>query len=304
MSGFVTRSDIGPGSYFLDFSVFSSRREPGVLKDVATWNRYVGRYDDVDREADVVWDAVEDYMDKRRRGKRFFGRLGLDCAACVDNAGFSSYKRGLQSIPELEWSYLRGRGFGKSNCGLSKRRRKEFRNGGLGMDLKISEKNCDRWFAGTLRFNERFQGGDLPVYTRTVVDENGRDSEVANGRCTDEEYLGFSRKVLLSYIRGCPLDEVGWMSLGYLEIMEGSDKVAKDVYREGLRRCPGSEGLWVDFSLSHNDKEGVVILFNCLSRLSSSVKARMRLAKSCRRARLRFLFLRDSLRSVRNSVLL
>merc|ERR1712170_138574 len=74
VTGFVTRSDIGPGTYT------TGEGEEGKDDSENPFDEFMGsdagmfantgNYDDDDREADAVWDAVDEFIDQRRRHNR------------------------------------------------------------------------------------------------------------------------------------------------------------------------------------------------------------------------------------------
>jgi pre-mRNA-processing factor 6 len=111
VTGFVTRSDIGPGTYAMGdgdegkddlenpFDEFMGN-DAGVFAQS-------GNYDEDDREADAIWDAVDEYIDQRRRNNRE-NFLKAELNQIQENnpkitEQFAYLKRDLAKVSYEEW---------------------------------------------------------------------------------------------------------------------------------------------------------------------------------------------------------
>merc|ERR1712217_43210 len=112
VTGFVTRSDIGPGTYTIeeDNKEVTEEKFDEFMGNDAGMFAYSGIYEDDDREADAVWDAVEEFIDQRRREKREKQNQEKIKKCDINNIkiadSFSSLKRKLSEIAFEQWEAI------------------------------------------------------------------------------------------------------------------------------------------------------------------------------------------------------
>eukprot|EP00201_Polytomella_parva_P023821 CAMPEP_0175041554 /NCGR_PEP_ID=MMETSP0052_2-20121109/1986_1 /TAXON_ID=51329 ORGANISM="Polytomella parva, Strain SAG 63-3" /NCGR_SAMPLE_ID=MMETSP0052_2 /ASSEMBLY_ACC=CAM_ASM_000194 /LENGTH=748 /DNA_ID=CAMNT_0016304095 /DNA_START=7 /DNA_END=2250 /DNA_ORIENTATION=+ len=355
-AGFTTRSDIGParGAGPGD-KPGAPGKTPGKDDDEAAmddtkFDEFLGNdaglfaqgeYDEEDKEADNVWESVDNFMDDRRKEQRE-RRLKETLEQFRRNnpkitEQFADLKRKLSEVSESEWEAIPDIG----DYTIKKPRRIEAftpvpdsilsgaatsATGGPLTSVSSSD--------GTLSSLPGMASGiasalpsDLTaigsgrgtvlglkldrmadsVSGQTVVDVKGYLTDLKSVHVSSDAEISDikrTRQVLRSVIQSNPTHAPGWIAVARLEEVAGNPSDAKQLALRGCELCPANEDIWLEAARLHDAETARALLARGVSHLPVSVKLWLAAAKLESDADARSRVLRKALERIPTSVVL
>lgn len=239
-----------------------------------------GEYDDEDREADAVWEAVDARQDARRRDAREKNvREELEAYRTKNpkiTEQFAELKRKLASVSDAEWEAIPE--IGDTTVKRSKRAPtfvpapdtllaraaaekllstvvgEEARAAGApGVSADLTAVGEGRGTVLALKL-ERLSDS---VSGQTVVDPKGYLTSLAGLRSSTSAEVGDIKKarlLLKSVVASNPGHAPGWIAAARLEELAGALGAARELALRGAEACPTSEDAWLEAArLQHPD---------------------------------------------------
>lgn len=311
-TGFTTRSDIGPARAAPDMPDRSSAPAPGKPKEAeqeeeeeeeeagdapakeAKYDEHQkfdefegndmglfasGEYDEDDKEADDVWDAVDNRMDDRRRDRRE-ARLKQEIEKYRASnpkitEQFADLKRKLGELKATDWDSIPEIG----DYSL-RNKKKRFESFVPVPDTLLEKAQKEQANVSALDPKSRGAGGtetpfaatpvtDLTavgegrgtvlslkldrlsdsVTGQTVVDPKGYLTDLKGMKITSSAEVSDIKKarlLLKSVIQTNPKHAPGWIAAARLEETAGKLQAARQVIQKGCLECPKSEDVWLE----------------------------------------------------------
>lgn len=231
-----------------------------------------GEYDDEDREADGVWEAVDARMADRRRGHRE-QRLKAEieqyrATKPKITEQFADAKRKLASLTDEDWEAIPE----VADRTIKKQKMEQFAPvsdtllaraaaerqagasvvvdgaetpaGGAGARADLTAVGEGR---GTILSTKLDRLSDS-VTGQTVVDPKGYLTDMKSVQVSstaDIQDIKKARKLLQSVIQTNPGHAPGWIAAARLEADLGKLSVARSIISQGCKACPRSEEVWM-----------------------------------------------------------
>ncbi|KAG8463988.1 hypothetical protein KFE25_000156 [Diacronema lutheri] len=358
-TGFTTRSDIGParmlpGSELGAASAAGPARAPPAgqpadkPQDLSEtkfdhFNGYEERlfgdtpYEEDDKLADEVWQAVDAQLDKRRKARREAREQEelkkFRATRPKLQHQFADLKRDLETVSYAEWEALpepgahikgaqaakRSERFTKAPDSLLDRAKREIEGasvvqddgagagagaGGGSTDTPLADlKSLGQARNSVLEVKLDLAGDS--VTGQTVVDPKGYLTGMASVKVSSEAEIGDIKKarLLLDSVRQTnPSHAPAWIASARLEEVAGRLSKAIELMKQACAACPGAEDVWLESARLHSKDGAKLVLAEAVRAVPQSVKVWLHAASLEDDGRLRRLVLRKALEVLPNSV--
>ena len=258
-----------------------------------------GEYDEEDREADEVWEAVDARMADRRRGHRE-QRLKAEIEEFRANnpkitEQFADAKRKLASLTDDDWEAIPD----VADRTIKKQKLEQFvpvsdtllakaaaeRQAGASVVVDGAETPAGGSGAradltavgegrGTILSTKLDRLSDS-VTGQTVVDPKGYLTDMKSVQVSstaDIQDIKKARKLLQSVIQTNPGHAPGWIAAARLEADLGKLSVARAIISQGCKACPNNEEIWMHAVHLQSGDNAKKVITQGLERNPESVK--------------------------------
>eukprot|EP00747_Dinoflagellata_sp_TGD_P155376 gnl/TRDRNA2_/TRDRNA2_177576_c0_seq1.p1 gnl/TRDRNA2_/TRDRNA2_177576_c0~~gnl/TRDRNA2_/TRDRNA2_177576_c0_seq1.p1 ORF type:complete len:636 (-),score=14.38 gnl/TRDRNA2_/TRDRNA2_177576_c0_seq1:929-2836(-) len=284
VTGFVTRSDIGPGTYLAgEMEEHKYTTEDKALDDESTnFDTFMGSdagvfahtgiYEDDDREADAIWDAVDEFMDQRiydnyGNASNIKTRSSSGENTLLDRE-FVDLKKKLALISPEEWAaipeidcHIKPKNSHRSSLlNLEHYDIKNIPNKKTNVPNIVNDGTVTTDLAaigegrGTL-LNLKLDKMADSVTSHTVVDPRGYMTELKSIKInTDTEISDIkkARLVLRSVTQTNLSHAPGWIASARIEELAGKLLSARQIILHGVENCPKNEEVWIEAARLQN----------------------------------------------------
>ncbi|CAL8466925.1 g6461 [Coccomyxa elongata] len=267
-----------------------------------------GEYDQDDKEADEVWEAIDTYMDQRRKDQRE-KRLKEEIEKYRKEnpkitEQFAPYKRKLADLSQSEWEsipeigdYTRHKSnkmqiYTPTPDNLLTQRLNENEKtttldtrGGLdglatpgGMSTNLTDIGAGRRQVVTINLDRMADS----VSGQTVVDPKGYLTDLNSITLTSDAEIGDIKKartLLKSVINTNPKHAPGWVAAARLEELAGKLADARKLIMKGCELCPTSEDVWLEAARFQTPDNAKALLARGVAANPTSVKLWMQAAR-------------------------
>lgn len=320
-AGFTTRSDIGPSMPAPDIpDARQSKAEEEAQQpdDGANFDEFMGNdagvfaggaLDEEDREADTIWEQIDERMDERRRQRRELKekeemeRFREENPKIAEQ--FADLKRKLAQITEAEWESIPDIG----DYTIKKQKRMQqfvpapdsllaravmssqtasaldaqamsAMSGGQTSSLMESEigTRTDLTAIGAGRntvVQLKLDRASDSVTGQTVVDPKGYLTDLKSIVVKSDAEISDIKKarlLLKSVINTNPKHAPGWIAAARLEEVAGQVAKARELIIKGCELCPGSEDVWLEAARLQTPENAKAILARGVASIPNSVK--------------------------------
>ncbi|KAG6650223.1 hypothetical protein CIPAW_06G027000 [Carya illinoinensis] len=345
-TGFTTRSDIGPARAAPDLpdrsaaaiggpsGVGRGRGKPGDedadeaedaedkgYDENQKFDEFEGNdvglfasaeYDEDDKEADAVWEAIDKRMDSRRKDRRE-ARLKQEIEKYRASnpkitEQFADLKRKLYTLSTQEWESIPEIG----DYSL-RNKKKRFESFVPVPDTLLEKARQEQEHVTALDPKSRSAGGtetpwaqtpvtDLTavgegrgtvlslkldrlsdsVSGQTVVDPKGYLTDLKSMKITSDAEISDIKKarlLLKSVTQTNPKHPPGWIAAARLEEVAGKIQAARQLIKEGCEQCPKSEDVWLEACRLASPEEAKAVIAKGVKSIPSSVKLWLQAAK-------------------------
>lgn len=244
-------------------------------------------YEDDDKEADVIYKAVEERMDSRRQKQRE-QRLKLELKKYRDanptvKQHFADLKADLSQVSVDQWASI-------PDIGDSSIRKQTFKNYTPLPDSLLESARQETKYAAS----EQAPATDLAsigagltsvlgqrldstpaLAGQTIVDADSYLSEITGSKITTQSDISDIKKarmMLKSVTKSNPTHVPGWLAGARLEESAGKISDARKVILEACRRCPRSDEIWVEAARLHPREVGRRVLASGVRNVPKSEK--------------------------------
>lgn len=315
-----------------NYDEFSGYSSAGLFQDTP--------YDQDDREADDIYELVDERMDARRKRRREVRMLEELKKARQDRPKisdqFADLKAGLQSMSDAEWDAIPDIGdyslkF-KTNTALQKRNEMfapvpdhllagsasgVAANGTAALNGTITpglDTPGGGGMTSTITGLAEARGAVLShkldkmsdsVTGQTVVDPKGYLTDLNSLKLTSDAEIGDIKKarlLLRSVTTTNPKHGPGWIAAARLEEVAGKLVQARKIIAQGCDSCPTQEDVWLEAARLQNPENAKTVLANAVRHVPTSVKVWLHAAQLERDDELKKLVMRRALEFVPNSV--
>jgi len=266
-----------------------------------------GAYDEDDKDADSIWDAVDSYMDERRRERREkrlkeeIERYRAENPKITEQ--FADLKRQLAEVKPDEWEAIPDIGdytikkrktmqsfVPVPDTLLSKAARekehdstvKDMSLPGLatpmgGANSTVSDLTAIGEGRGTVLELKLDRMADS-VTGQTVVDPKGYLTDLKSMTLKSDADIADIKKarlLLKSVIQTNPNHAPGWVAIARLEELAGNMVEARKLMQEACERCPKSEDVWLEGSrlyAKQNRENAKAVLARGVSQIPDSTR--------------------------------
>eukprot|EP00741_Cyanophora_paradoxa_P005336 tig00000880_g5175.t1 len=295
-------------------------------------------YEDDDREADEIYEAVDDYMDRRRRAKR-------EAKAAEESERqrkekpkiqqqFADLKRGLAQLSDSDWANIpevgdhrpRKKTFEKytpAPDSLLEAARQEnervtaldpraLRSGletpGLQTPAGLATPMADLTAVGEGRgtvLSLKLDKMSDSVTGQTVVDPKGYLTDLNSLKVTSDADIGDIKKarlLLKSVTSTNPKHGPGWIAAARLEEIAGKIATARTIMAQGCTACPESEDVWLEAARLQTPEQARAVIAQAVKKIPQSVKIWLAAADLEPELKVKKAVLRKALEFIPNSV--
>uniref|UniRef100_A0A803KYM1 PRP1 splicing factor N-terminal domain-containing protein n=1 Tax=Chenopodium quinoa TaxID=63459 RepID=A0A803KYM1_CHEQI len=319
-TGFTTRSDIGPSRPVMDMPDRSAA-PIGRYDENQNFDEFEGNdvglfasaeYDEDDKEADAVWEAIDKRMDSRRKDRRE-ARLKEEIEKYRASnpkitEQFADLKRKLHTVTVEEWDNLPEIGdYSMRN------KKKRFESFVPVPDTLLEKARQEKEHVTALDPKSRGVGGtetpwaqtpvtDLTavgegrgtvlslkldrlsdsVSGQTVVDPKGYLTDLKSMKLTSDAEISDIKKarlLLKSVIQTNPKHPPGWIAAARLEEVAGKIKEARLLIEKGCEECPKNEDVWLEACRLANPDDAKAVMARGVKMIPTSVKLWLQAAK-------------------------
>ena len=289
-AGFTTRSDVGPARYGgpgEDGNADPAGGQPpsGAGDENGKFDNFmgneagmlVGKLEDDDKEADAIWESVDDYMDQRRRQhreenlKRELEKYRKDNPKITEQ--FRDLKRKLGEVDFESWDAIPEIG----DYTIKRKRELERYNAPANdaflMRAQLGTQNAGSIDVGNTSNTSTGAGGEAlqdlrsvgtgkktmlslqmdkmsdDVEGKTTVDPKGYMTAMASTPLSSEsdiQDIKRVRQLFKSMLMSNRKHPAGWIGAARLEERAGKLQTARNLIMEGVEACPTSEDVWVE----------------------------------------------------------
>ncbi|KAK9822995.1 hypothetical protein WJX81_003933 [Elliptochloris bilobata] len=272
--------------------------------DAGAFASAAGEYDQDDKEADAVWELIDEHMDQRRRDQRE-KRLKEDLEKYRKEnpkitEQFADLKRKLVEVSQSEWEAIPDIG----DYTIKRQKLQQFTpvpdsllaraiseketvsslemRGGLetpgGAATDLTDIGKGRRTVVQIQL-ERMADS---VSGQTVVDPKGYLTDLNSIKVASEAEIGDIKKartLLKSVIGTNPKHAPGWVAAARLEEVAGNLAEARKLIAKGCELCPGSEDVWLESARLQTPDNAKAILARGVAAIPASVKLWMQAAR-------------------------
>ncbi|EWM28197.1 pre-mrna-processing factor 6 [Nannochloropsis gaditana] len=266
-------------------------------------------YEDDDREADKIYQAIDDRMDSRRKRRREEQLLETLKKARAERpkAGdqFTDLKADLKNVSMEEWMGIPD--VGDQSLKFKQRKRQEVftpapdhliesQRAALvdaaapidprtGLQTPMSAGGSSS-IAGLSQARETVLSIKLDkmsdsVSGQTVVDPKGYLTDLNSIKINTDTEVGDikrARLLLVSLTDTNPKHAPGWVARARVEEQAGKIVAARKIIKEGCEACPESEDVWLEAARLYSAENARTILADAVRHLPQSVKVWLRAA--------------------------
>ncbi|EEY56427.1 pre-mRNA-processing factor, putative [Phytophthora infestans T30-4] len=308
-----------------EFSGYSSR---GLFQDTP--------YDDDDKEADDIYEQVDERMDSRRKRRREIRQLEELKKARKEmpkiSDQFADLKSSLQQMSDAEWEMIPDIGdyslkF-KTNTALQKRNEMfapvpdsvlgataglstsvsgTITPAGNGMETPSGMTSSVTGLAGArgAQLSHKLDKMSDSISGQTVVDPKGYLTDLNSVKLTSDAEIGDIKKarlLLRSVTMTNPKHGPGWIAAARLEEVAGKIVQARKIIAQGCESCPTQEDVWLEAARLQNPENAKTILAKAVRHVPKSVKVWLQAAQLESDDELKKLVMRRALEFIPNSV--
>ncbi|CAI9110615.1 OLC1v1010671C1 [Oldenlandia corymbosa var. corymbosa] len=269
-------------------------------------------YDDEDKEADAIWEAIDQRMDSRRKDRRE-ARLKEEIEKYRASnpkitEQFAGLKRKLLEVTPEEWDNIPDIG----DYSL-RNKKKKFESFVPVPDTLLEKARQEKEHVTALDPKSRAVGGtetpwaqtpvtDLTavgegrgtvlslkldrlsdsVTGQTVVDPKGYLTDLKSMKITSDADVADIKKarlLLSSVTHSNPKHPPGWIAAARLEEVAGKLAVARQLIKRGCEECPNSEDIWVEAVRLFPPSEAKAVIARGVKLNPNSVKLWMEAAR-------------------------
>ncbi|KAF8509992.1 PRP1 splicing factor, N-terminal-domain-containing protein [Hysterangium stoloniferum] len=348
-SGFTTRSDIGPAREGPSAEVIAeaqARRgeeadvDPDAFQDPDNeTGLFAGTvYEADDEEADLIYESVDNAMDKRRKARREAREAEEQKAIRAQRpkiqTQFADLKRGLSVVTDEEWENIPEVG------NLTKKRKvRDFgKTYAVPDSIIVGDRDRSSMESSLDARQQEFGGFETPADSGALTDlvEMGqaRDKVLSlkldqisgtssiNGSASSIDPKGYltdlnsvvlkseaeigdikrARMLFDSLVKSNPKHAPGWIAAACVEEHAGRMVAARKLIKAGCEHCPKSEDIWLEAARLHNNADAKIILANAVQHVGQSVKVWLTAANLESEVKSKKRVLRKALESIPNSV--
>lgn len=311
-AGFTTRSDIGPSMPAPDMphSTDTSNVDEGTAPEDSKFDAFLGNdtgvfasdtLDKEDKEADEIWEAIDDRMDERRKERREARERDTMEKFRRENPKiseqFADLKRKLGHLVNADWEAIPDIG----DYTVKKAKREQFvpvpdsllaraaaaSDTAAALDASAMASGLQTPRDGTTTDLTAIGAGRNTVVQlkldkisdsvsgQTVVDPKGYLTDLKSVALKSDAEISDIKKarlLLKSVINTNPKHAPGWIAAARLEEVAGRLAQAKELIMKGCEMCPGSEDVWLEASRLQTPENAKAILARGVASLPDSVK--------------------------------
>ncbi|XP_047971005.1 protein STABILIZED1-like [Salvia hispanica] len=269
-------------------------------------------YDDEDKEADAVWEAIDNRMDSRRKDRRE-ARLKEEIEKYRASnpkitEQFADLKRKLYTLSTDEWDSIPEIGdYSQRN------KKKRFESFVPVPDTLLEKARQEKEHVSALDPKSRAAGGTETPWAQTpvtdltavgegrgtvlslkldrlsdsvsgltVVDPKGYLTDLKSMKITSDAEvsdINKARLLLKSVTQTNPKHPHGWIAAARLEEVAGKLQAAQNLIRKGCEECPKSEDVWLEACRLASHVDAKAVIARGVKAIPNSVKLWMQAAK-------------------------
>ncbi|KAL3661512.1 hypothetical protein V7S43_013272 [Phytophthora oleae] len=306
-----------------EFSGYSSR---GLFQDTP--------YDQDDKEADDIYEQVDERMDSRRKRRRDLKQLEELKKARKEmpkiSDQFADLKSSLSQMSDAEWEMIPDIGDYslkyKTNTALQKRNEMfapvpdsvlganagqsttvsgTITPAGNGMETPSNGMTSSLAGARGAQLSHKLDKMSDSISGQTVVDPKGYLTDLNSLKLTSDAEIGDIKKarlLLRSVTMTNPKHGPGWIAAARLEEVAGKIVQARKIIAQGCESCPTQEDVWLEAARLQNPENAKTILAKAVRHVPKSVKVWLQAAQLESDDELKKLVMRRALEFIPNSV--
>ncbi|KAL2457939.1 Protein STABILIZED1 [Forsythia ovata] len=269
-------------------------------------------YDDEDKEADSVWEAIDKRMDSRRKDRRE-ARLKQEIEKYRASnpkitEQFADLKRKLHTLSSQEWESIPEIG----DYSL-RNKKKRFESFVPVPDTLLEKARQEKEHVTALDPKSRAAGGTETPWAQTpvtdltavgegrgtvlslkldrlsdsvsgltVVDPKGYLTDLKSMKITSDAEISDIKKarlLLKSVIQTNPKHPPGWIAAARLEEVAGKIQAARQLIARGCEECPKNEDVWLEACRLSSEDEAKAVIARGVKAIPNSVKLWMQASK-------------------------
>lgn len=269
-------------------------------------------YDEDDKEADAVWEAIDKRMDSRRKDRRE-ARLKQEIEKYRASnpkitEQFADLKRKLYTLSAQEWDSIPEIG----DYSL-RNKKKKFESFVPVPDTLLEKARQEQEHVTALDPKSRAAGGTETPWSQTpvtdltavgegrgtvlslkldrlsdsvsgltVVDPKGYLTDLKSMKITSDAEISDIKKarlLLKSVTQTNPKHPPGWIAAARLEEVAGKIQAARQLIQRGCEECPKNEDVWLEACRLANPEEAKAVIARGVKTIPNSVKLWMQAAK-------------------------
>ncbi|XP_054786548.1 protein STABILIZED1-like isoform X2 [Prosopis cineraria] len=269
-------------------------------------------YDEDDKEADAVWEAIDKRMDSRRKDRRE-ARLKQEIEKYRASnpkitEQFADLKRKLYTISAQEWDSIPEIG----DYSL-RNKKKKFESFVPVPDTLLEKARQEQEHVTALDPKSRAAGGTETPWAQTpvtdltavgegrgtvlslkldrlsdsvsgltVVDPKGYLTDLKSMKITSDAEISDIKKarlLLKSVTQTNPKHPPGWIAAARLEEVAGKIQAARQLIQRGCEECPKNEDVWLEACRLANPEDAKAVIAKGVKSIPNSVKLWMQAAK-------------------------
>ncbi|CAM8891011.1 unnamed protein product [Rhodiola kirilowii] len=269
-------------------------------------------YDEDDKEADAVWEAIDKRMDSRRKDRRE-ARLKEEIEKYRASnpkitEQFADLKRKLYTLSTEEWDKIPEIG----DYSL-RNKKKRFESFVPVPDTLLEKARQEKEHVTALDPKSRAAGGTETPWSQTpvtdltavgegrgtvlslkldrlsdsvsgltVVDPKGYLTDLKSMKITSDAEISDIKKarlLLKSVIQTNPKHPPGWIAAARLEEVAGKIQVARQLIQKGCEECPKNEDVWLEACRLASPDEAKAVIARGVKSIPNSVKLWLQASK-------------------------
>lgn len=260
-----------------------------------------GEYDEDDKEADRIWEGIDDHMDERRREKREalmkerIEKYRAENPKITEQ--FADLKRQLAEVSADEWEAIPDIG----DYTIKRQKRETFApapdsllaaaaNAGVAGQTTTLDVNglatpmgsatsvsnlTDIGEGRSTVLGLKLDSMADSVSGQTVIDPKGYLTDLSSMKITSATEVADIKKarlLLKSVITTNPHHGPGWIAAARLEELAGKLNVARELITKGCEQCPTNEDVWLEASRLQPPDLAKAVLARGVAHIPDSVK--------------------------------
>ncbi|EGC29393.1 hypothetical protein DICPUDRAFT_51299 [Dictyostelium purpureum] len=286
-------------------------------------------YDQDDKEADEIWDAIDSKMDSRRKKrkdeKEKQRQQEQKSSRPIIQQQLSDLKQDLSTITDDQWSSLPDAGnISRSGTGkkrydiytpvpdsLLERAKAENETYSIlptGVDNSSGTTTTDLTQVGSARktvLDLKLHQVSDSVSGKTCVDPKGYLTDLRSKRIASDTEIGDIKKARLlfkSATTSNPKHAPGWIAAAKLEVLAGKMADARRMIAQACKECPENEEVWIENANLQTPDNAKIVLAQAVSIIPHSVKIWLYAANLEKQLKMKKRVLRRALEFIPTSV--